>query len=170
VLGTLPATVNVIAGYFAGQYVLRHGAAASLRRLVLAGVACVVLALCWNAVLPFNKKLWTGSYVALTVGLDLLVLALLLVLIEVWGLRRGTYFFEVFGKNTLFIYLLSELVVIVLVKTCVGNVATYDWLYGTLFKPLAPERVASLLFAVVFMLGCWLAGYWLDRRRIYIKV
>ncbi|AVR95845.1 acyltransferase family protein [Pseudoduganella armeniaca] len=170
-LGTLPATVNVIAGYFAGRLLLVRGASwETLAKLMMAGVACMAVALCWSGVLPVNKKLWTGSYVLLTVGLDLLILPLLVYAIELRGLRRGAYFFEVFGKNTLFIYLLSEVLVIVMVKTFVGGVTVYDWLFATVFAPLAAPKVASLLFAMVFMLGCWLVGWWLDRRRIYIKV
>ena len=167
-LGTVPATVNVIAGYYAGRLLLARGATSrTLSRLALAGVACVLVALCWTLALPVNKKLWTGSYVLLTVGLDLLILPLLVYAIEVRGLRRGTYFFEVFGKNTLFIYLLSEVLVIGMVKTWVGGVSVYDWLYATLF---APSKFTSLVFAVAFMLVCWVVGYWMDRRRIYIKV
>jgi predicted acyltransferase len=167
-LGMLPATVNVIAGYYAGRLLLTRGATShALSRLALAGVACVLVALCWSLALPVNKKLWTGSYVLLTVGLDLLVLPLLVYAIEVRGLRRGTYFFEVFGKNTLFIYLLSEVLVIVMVKTSVGGVTVYDWLFATAFPP---SKAGSLAFAVAFMLACWVVGWWLDRRRIYIRV
>lgn len=173
-LGTLPATVNVIAGYFAGRMLLAKGATWEvLARLMMAGVVCVAVALCWSGVLPVNKKLWTGSYVLLTVGLDLLILPLLVYLVELRGdgnPRRWTYFFEVFGKNTLFIYLLSEVAVIVMVKTWVGQLTVYDWLYASAFAPLAAPKVASLLFAVLFMLACWLVGWWMDRRRVYIKV
>jgi len=172
-LGTIPATVNVLAGYFAGRLFAEKGATwETLARLMLAGVACIAVALCWNEVLPFNKKLWTSSYVLLTIGLDLLVLAVMIYLVEMRGSagRRWTYFFEVFGKNTLFIYLLSELAVVVLVRTRVGARDAYAWLYGATFEPLAPPRLASLLFAITFMLACWLAGYALDRNKIYIKV
>ncbi|MRV76384.1 DUF1624 domain-containing protein [Duganella sp. FT92W] len=176
-LGTIPATVNVIAGYFAGRLFADKGATwETLARLMLAGVACIAVALCWDQVLPFNKKLWTSSYVLLTVGLDLLVLPLMIYLVEMRGDSTGsagrgwTYFFEVFGKNTLFIYLLSELAVVVLVRTHIGGRDAYGWLYSVTFQPLAAPQLASLLFAVAFMLACWLAGYWLDRRKIYIKV
>jgi predicted acyltransferase len=172
-LGTLPATVNVLAGYFAGRLCIVKGASwETLARLMLAGVACIAVALCWNEVLPFNKKLWTSSYALLTVGLDLLALALLIYLVEMrGGAGRGwVYFFEVLGKNTLFIYLLSELAVVMLVRTHVDGRDAYTWLYSVTFQPLAPPQLASLLFAVSFMLACWLAGYALDRRAIYIRV
>lgn len=171
VLGTLPATVNVIAGYFAGRLLIARGQNyATLGRLALAGVACIAVALAWNEVFPINKKLWTSSYVLLTVGLDLLVLTALVYLIELRGLRRGTYFFEVLGKNTLFIYLLSELAVVVLQRIPAGAGNAYDWLYRTLFQGMGPAEVSSLLFALSFMLACWLVGYGMDRRGVYIKV
>ncbi|MGW8391018.1 acyltransferase family protein [Pseudoduganella sp. HUAS MS19] len=164
-LGTLPATVNVIAGYFAGRYLRENGATArALGLLAAAGVALSVLALCWAPLLPINKKLWTGSYVLLSTGIALLVLAALAWTIEVRGARRWTYFFEVFGKNTLFIYMLSQVAVIALDKT-----GTYTLLASAL-EPVGSPEAASLAFALLFMLACWLAGYWLDKRRIYIKV
>ena len=171
VLGTWPATVNVIAGYFAGRLLIARGQnLAALGRLALAGAVCIAVALGWNEVFPINKKLWTSSYVLLTVGLDLLLLAALVYLIELRGLRRGTYFFEVLGKNTLFIYLLSEVAVIVLqrIPTQTGN--AYDWLYRTVFQGLGPVPAGSLLFALSFMLACWLVGYAMDKRGVYIKV
>jgi predicted acyltransferase len=164
-LGTLPATVNVIAGYFAGRYLRANGASArTLGVLAAAGVGLSVLALSWAPLLPINKKLWTGSYVLLSAGTALLVLVALAWVIEVRGARRWTYFFEVFGKNTLFIYMLSQVAVIALDRT-----GTYAPLAAAL-QAIGSPKAASLAFALLFMLACWLVGYWLDRRTIYIKV
>lgn len=172
-LGTLPATVNVIAGYFAGRLIQAGGAVpvpAAIGKLALAGVVCVALGLCWNSVLPINKKLWTSSYVLLTVGLDLLVLALLMYVIELRKMRRWTYFFEVFGKNPLFIYLLSEIAVVIMFTVKVNGQAAYSWIYATVFQRWAGPNESSLLFALSFMLGCWMVAYLMDRARIYVKV
>ena len=173
VLGTLPSIVNVIAGYLAGSFV-RQAATAQLRsslvRLAVAGVICVAVALCWNEVFPINKKLWTSSYVMLGIGLDLLLLALLMFIIDVRQMTCWTYFFEVFGKNTLFIYLVSEVLVIIAFTVRIGGCNLYQWLYQHWFTGWAPARMASLLFAVSFMLLCWLIAYAMDKRKIYIKV
>ncbi len=164
-LGTLPATVNVIAGYFAGRYLRANGATSrTLGVLAAVGVAMSVLALCWAPLLPINKKLWTGSYVLLSTGTALLVLAALAWIIEVRGARGWAYFFEVFGKNTLFIYMLSQVAVVALDRT-----GTYAPLAAAL-QPVGSSKAASLMFALLFMLACWLVGYWLDKRKIYIKV
>src|SRR5450830_1357637 len=173
ILGILPSIVNVIAGYLAGSF-LRQTAPAQLRRslyqLAVAGVMCVAVALCWNTVFPINKKLWTSSYVMLGVGLDVLLLVALMFIIDVRRITGWTYFFEVFGKNTLFIYLLSMVLVIISFTVHVGSLNGYDWLYRTLFTGWAPPHLASLLFATSFMLLCWLIAYGMDKRKIYIKV
>jgi len=164
-LGTLPATVNVIGGYFAGRYLREKGATVrTLGVLAAAGAVLSLLALCWAPLLPINKKLWTGSYVLLSTGSALLVLVALAWIIEVRGARRWTYFFEVFGKNTLFIYMLSQVAVVALEKA-----GAYGPIAAAL-QPVGSPKAASLAFALLFMLACWLVGYWLDKRKIYIKV
>eukprot|EP01041_Mallomonas_annulata_P018142 gene18143-36937_t len=80
-------------------------------------------------------------------SLDLLVLPLLIYVIEMRGGRGWTYFFEVFGKNTLFIYLLSELAVVILVKTKVGGGNGYDWLYAHTLQALAQGDLYSTALA-----------------------
>ncbi|WP_342120352.1 acyltransferase family protein [Pseudoduganella sp. OTU4001] len=164
-LGTLPAVVNVIAGYFAGSYLRQHGATPrALATLATAGVVLSVLALGWSPLLPINKKLWTGSYVLLSTGTALLVLVALAWVIEVRGARGWTYFFEVFGRNTLFIYVLSQVAVVAMRK---GGALER---LAAAVQAAANPKAASLAFALAFTLACWLVGYLLDRKRIYIKV
>jgi predicted acyltransferase len=46
-----------------------------------------------------------------------------------------------------------------------------DWAAQHLFAPLAADpRIGSLLFALANLAGYWLLAWWLDRRRIYLKV
>lgn len=173
-LSTLPALVNVIVGYYAGQYVQRNGKNyESIARLLLTGALFIFIALCWNLIFPINKKLWTSSFTLLTTGLDLVILAALIYAIEIrnWTQRHWTQFFVVPGKNPLFIYLLSEVLVITLYMWPVApGVSAFEWLNSTIFQPMAPGALGSLLFAVCYMLLCWSVGWWLDRRRIYVRV
>ncbi len=171
-LGTLPATVNVIAGYLAAR-VLR--AAADPRRAVLGmalvGIALALAGLAWSPAFPIAKKLWTGSFVLLTTGIDLLVLAALAAGVEGRGPNPLTRFFQVFGRNPLVIYLFSELFVVTLGQIEVApGVGVYDWIGMNLFQALAPGALGSLLCATAYMLVCWLLGYVLDRRNIVVRV
>ena len=171
ILSTLPAIVNVLAGYFAGRFVREKGPNYEpIAKLMMLGAVALVVALCWSSVFPFNKKLWSSSYVLCTIGIDLFVLAILVYVIDLRKIRGWTYFFEVFGKNTLFIYLLSEILQTILWTAHVGNQALFEWIYATGFQWWAGDKPGSFVWALVFMFSCWLVGYALDKKRIYIKL
>jgi predicted acyltransferase len=171
ILSTLPAIVNVLAGYLAARFVRDHGTNRfTVARLLLLGTICVALSLWWNVAFPINKKLWTSSFVLCTIGIDLGVLAILICVVPQTTQRRWTYFFEVFGRNTLVIYLLAEAGQIVLQTIHIGQESLFEWLYAVGFAPWAGDEPASLLYAVVYMLCCWVVAYAMDRKRIYIKL
>jgi predicted acyltransferase len=171
ILSTLPAIVNVLAGYLAGRFIRDHGTkGATITRLLLAGVACVALALWWNTAFPINKKLWTSSYVLCTVGIDLGVLATLVYIVPQAKAPRWTYFFEVFGRNTLVIYLLSEIAEKPLHIIHIGQHSLSDWLYAVGFASWAGDKPGTLLYALAYMLGCWVVAYAMDRKGIYVKL
>ncbi len=170
-LSTLPAIVNVIAGYFAGNVVRKYGNSyETIGKLMVAGGVLILAALTWDMAFPINKKLWTSSFVLLTVGLDLMILSTLIYIIELYHYRRWANFFVVFGKNPLIIYLLSEILLVTLYLIPVGNTNLQRWLFKDVFLNIAPPIHASFLFAVSFMMVNWLVGYWMDRKKIYIRV
>lgn len=169
-LSTLPAIVNVIVGYFAGRLIQQKGNSyETISKLMVPGALLIFAALSWNMVFPINKKIWTSSFVLYTVGIDLLILAILIFVLEIKNKKRWTYFFEVFGKNTLFLYLLSEIGIVFFWVFQAGDVTLYQWLYENVFR-LSGAYVGSLLFALSWMMFCWLVGFWMDKKRIYIKV
>jgi predicted acyltransferase len=171
ILSTLPSVVNVIFGYIAGDYIRKQGNKyETIAKLLMAGAVLILLALTWNMVFPINKKIWTSSFVLLTVGLDLLILPILMFIIEIEKRQKWTYFFVVFGRNPLFIYLLSELLLITLYLIPAGDASLQRWLYKDIFGSIASPVNASFLFAFFFMLTCWAVGYILDRKKIYIRV
>lgn len=171
-LSTLPAIANVTFGYAAGKWIQEKGKTyEGLAKLLLVGVISIALALLWNPFFPINKKLWTGSFVLLTVGLDCVMLAALTYVTDFLQRTRWTYFFQVFGKNPLFIYLLSELGATLLWFIPMGErrQPLHMWLYENIFHP-AGDYLGSFLFAICFMLFCWLIGFLLDKRKIYVSV
>lgn len=180
-LSTLPSIANVTFGYAVGKWIQEktqpdnHVAIGKtyegLAKLLLIGFVTITLALFWNQFFPINKKLWTGSFVLLTVGIDCVLLAALIYVIDFLQRTKWTYFFEVFGKNPLFIYLLSELGATLLGFFKIGNAhqSLHSWLYHNIFQH-AGMYFGSFLFAITFMLFCWLVGYVLDKKKIYVRV
>jgi len=170
-LSTLPAVGNVVGGYLVGRFIQQKGKTyEGLAKLLLAGCALVCLAYFWDITFPINKKLWTSSFVLYTVGLDCVILSAIIFIVDFLNKRNWTYFFEVFGRNPLFIYLLSEILVTILYLVLVSpKVNLHGWIYRNIFSH-AGAYLGSLLFAISYMLICWLVGLWLDKRKIYVRV
>jgi predicted acyltransferase len=171
VLSTLPSIVNVIIGYFAGVFIKKTGNNfETIAKLLLAGVAMVCVAYFWDLLFPINKKLWTSSFVLYTCGIDLVILGTLIYVIDILGRKNWTYFFEVFGKNPLFIFLLSEILAILLWFIPVNGRSLYEVINDAVYQKLMPGPWGSLAFALTVMMTCWAVGYVLDKKKIYVRV
>jgi predicted acyltransferase len=170
-LSTLPSVVNVTFGYMVGKFIQQKGKTfEGLAKLLLLGFAFIVIAYCWDLGFPINKKLWTSSFVVYTVGLDCVIIAAIMYVVDFLGRTKWTKFFTVFGKNPLFIYLLSEVgATILFTIRPQPDTDMVSWLYNNIYRH-AGLYFGSLLFAVSWMLFCWLIGLFLDRRKIYIRV
>lgn len=170
-LSTLPAVVNVIAGYVAGVFIQKSGNnIRTVIKLSIVGVIFLVVAQIWDIWFPINKPIWSSSYVIYSTGWTLLVLSVLILIIEIFGLKKWSSFFEAFGKNPLFVFVMSGLVVMLMNIIYVNGQALKPWLYQNLYLSWLNNYNASLLFAISYMLLIWLFGYWLHKKRIYIKV
>jgi len=190
---TLPAITQVIFGYLVGTYILQQGKLATaensqtnlfktLTGLFIAAVAFLAAGYCWSFSFPVNKKIWTSSYVLVTTGLATAVLATLVYAIEGSAVRnRVTRFFDVFGKNALFVFALSAFLPKGLRLLRIPNgsdaaghaqyLSPWNWWYEKVcrFAPGAPQ-FGSLLFALTVVLFMWAICYGLDKKRLYIKV
>jgi predicted acyltransferase len=169
---TIPAIVNVIAGYLAGVYLRREeNRHKAVRWLIAAGGAILAAGIAWSFAFPLAKRLWTSSFALVNIGIDLVLLAGLIAYVEIAGRRFGVRFCEVFGRNPLAIYLFSELFVVVLqlIRAPSGE-GLYDWIGLHLFQVALPGPAGALACAIAYMLVCWGFGYLLDRNRILIKI
>ena len=169
-LTTFPSIGNVVAGFLVGSYLQKKGNTyEALAKLLMAGFICFFISYWWNLGFPINKKLWTSSFVMRTVGLDCMILACIIYWIDFKNKTKSVYFFQVFGRNPLPIYLLSEIGVIILFIIRVGDISLFEWIYQNIYAH-AGNYIGSLLFAVSWMLFCWCFGYILDKKKIYLKV
>lgn len=182
-MSTLPAIVQVMFGYFTGDYIQKKGKNFEmLSHLFIAGAVLIFTGFCWDMVFPVNKKIWTSSYVVYTTGLALMTIGLLIYLIEFRAVKGWwSRFFDVFGKNPLFVFALSAflpktLSLIQLYEYTNANgkpvaVNPWNWPYQALFRhiPGRPET-GSLLAALLVITLMWAICYWLDKRKIYIRV
>lgn len=168
-LSSLPAIVSVLAGYYvAAQLKLRSAQAGAVWLL---NAAALLLPLAWlcSVFWPVNKALWSGSYVLLSVGILLLILAALVWLCDVRQQRGLLQPLIVYGSNPLFIYILAWLWAVSAGLIPLGDSNLYQYSFELLAQLLAP-KAASLLFALLHVLLFWWLSLLLYRRHIIIKL
>lgn len=174
IMSTMSAIVNVIFGYLVGDYIQKKGKSFEmLTGLFVAGVALILTGFCWDMVFPINKKIWTSSYTVYTSGLATITIATMIYLIEFKNARGWlSKFFDVFGKNALFVFALSAFLPkgLALIKLGEG-VNPWNWLYKKVLIhiPGAPEN-GSLAYAVCVISFMWFICWWMDKKKIYVKV
>jgi predicted acyltransferase len=76
----------------------------------------------------------------------------------------------VFGKNPLFIYVVSELLIVIFSLIPLGQNGNVAETSADGIMKVLPGAFGSLLFAVIYMLICWSVGKFLDKKKIYIRV
>lgn len=176
VLSTLPSVVTVLLGWLSGELMSRRTAQKDVlvRDLLTFGLMLGFAGLAWDVFFPINKKIWSSSYVLYVGGISMVLLAFSVWVIDINGWRKGIGFFLTFGANSLFAYVLSEALVIGLgnITWGAGEAATdaRTWIYDTVFRPIEGGEFSSFLFAISYMLLCWLVCRWLYVRKIYIKI
>ena len=155
-LSTVPALATVLLGVRAGTW-LRLG---QLNKLIGAGLAAVLLGALWSLVLPFNKQLWTSSFVLWTGGFCMLAIALLHYLIDT---RHWPAIGQSFGVNAIAAYAGSWIGICLLYGSGAFGVI-YPALFSGPFAQLVSPEFASLLFALVFTGVFALAVKFMARR------
>lgn len=197
IMSTLPAIVNVLFGFLIGDYIRKRGQQVQLMEdhavkgfeiyktlslLFVTAVGFLVAGYFWSLDFPVNKRIWTSSYVMVTTGMATAILATMIYAIEIKKVKNWlTRFFDVFGKNALFVFALSAFLPRGLRLIRIPNgvnakgdplyTSPWSFMYDKVYKFVPGDpRIGSLLFALTVIIFMWAICYWLDKKRIYIKV
>ena len=171
-LSTIPAVATVLLGFMAGNLISSLGTSwKTVGWLAVTGAVLIGAGLLWGQYFPINKPIWTSSYVLYAGGIGMMVLALLFMVIDIWGLRGWTGFFNTFGTNALFTYVLAGIWTKTMLNIKIGEVTLYNWIFTHICSPLFEnQKLASLLFAIIQVTIIWAFGYILYRRKIIIRL
>ncbi|OSO93310.1 DUF5009 domain-containing protein [Cylindrospermopsis raciborskii CENA303] len=172
---TIPAIVNVLFGYFAGQWMRKSTINSHTSMdLVLWGLCSLVVGMIWDGLFPINKKLWTSSYVLFSTGWGLVFLAACYDLIEVRKIKRWSKGFEIIGLNAIALFVASVFLIKVTVKLKIGEgenaISVYNWIYRNLFASWVGNTNGSFLFALATLLLWYGLAFFMYRQRWFIKV
>lgn len=161
-LSTLPAIATTLLGLRTGDWLRRDRP----RRLWSASFIALGAGALWSLWLPFNKNLWTPSYVLWTGGWAMLALAVCHYLID----RRGwPALGRSFGVNAIAAYAGSALMVYAF-----AALGWWEPIYRIGFAdgmtPRFGPYLPSLAFALAFVAFWWIVVRWMDRRGWYLKI
>ena len=174
-LSTLPAVVTVLMGYWAMQWLKAQGNQTFTSvRLGGAGAIALGVGYFWGLFFPVSKPLWTSSYVLVSGGWSLIVLAICFQVVDVMRLRSLGWPFEIMGRNAISIFVGSGIVARILYRTNIGSgedaPSTYQWLFENGYASWAGPWIGSLLFAITMTLIWWTVSWIMYRNRWLLRV
>jgi len=162
-ISTIPAISTALLGIFTGN-ILKSTTSKTERstvmKLILIGIALVVLAQLWNLVFPINKNLWTSSFVLQCGGISMLLMALFYYFIDVLGYKKWTFFFKVIGMNSILIYMSGSFI-----NWSYTTSALFGW-----FGDLVGEPYNSVVMIVCLLAVQWGFLYVLYKKKLFLKV
>lgn len=171
-LSAVPTTALVLLGTLAGER-LRHASwRAAALALAAAGALALGLGYLWAPALPFNKPLWTGSYLLAAGGIGALALAALHTIAEGTGRGGWLYVLIVPGSNALVGYVAPILVKVLVFQSMrwPGSRVTVEaTIQGGLYARLGRIE-GGWAYTLGYMALWWLALALLHRRRLFLRV
>lgn len=183
ILSTIPAIAHVLLGFCVGRMMLGDRKEGEERlttlnshiiKLFLAGTILTFSGFLLSYGCPISKKLWSPTFVLTTCGLASSLLALLIWIIDVKGYKKWSMFFEAFGVNPLFMYVLGGVLGILLGSIQMpydgDYISIHGFIYKVLLAPVFGDTGGSLVYALLFVGLNWCIGYQLYKRKIYIKI
>lgn len=175
ILSTLPSIAHVLLGFWAGKLISEtKDLGEKIQKLFIFGTILLFLGFLLDYGFPINKKIWSSSFVLATCGLASLLLGLLIWIIDIKHKKSWSVFFESFGVNPMFIYVLGAFLSILMgnIKfTYLGElVSVKGFIYTNWMLPVFGDYLGSLVFALCFVAVNWVVGHILYKKKIYIKL
>lgn len=174
-LSTLPSIAHVLIGFLFGKLIVENkDNHTRVEKLLLWGTILAFAGLLLQYGCPINKKIWSPTFVLTTTGFAAQLLGLLIWIIDINKKERWSRFFHAFGVNPLIVYVFAGVFATLLSNirfTVRGEaISIKGFVYEVLLRPWAGDYFGSLLYALLFITVCWLFGYILYKRNIYIKL
>lgn len=174
-LSSIPSIAHVLIGFLFGNMIVgTKDNNKRVEKILIWGTVLAFSGLLLHYGCPINKKIWSSTYVLATTGFAAQLLGLLIWIIDINKKEKWSRFFHAFGVNPLFVFVLggvlANLVGTIKVSHAGAPITIKGYVYNILIQPWAGDYFGSFLFSIIFISICWLFGYILYKKNIYIKI
>ncbi len=143
--------------------------------LLAGGLVLALIGWLWNLDLPFNKPVWTSSYILFTSGLGSILLGVLYLLIDVRMWRMWAFPLVIFGMNAIAAYVIP-----ILVKVYVLQGWTWKMPDGST-QPLQAAILHACkahfggigggwTYTASYILVWWLVLLYMYRKKVFLRI
>ncbi len=164
-LSFLPTLGTMILGLIAGQGLKAEAPRVPMKKLLIAGAACVAagLLLHFAGICPIVKRIWTPAWTLFSGGLCFWFLAAFSWIVDVRGYRKWAFPLLVIGMNSIAAYLMAHLFESFLASS-------FEIHVGRFFVTLFGLKIEVFLRGLAVLIAYWWMLYWMYRRKIFLRV
>ena len=170
-LKTFPAIVSGMIGMLIGKLILAIDEPyKKVTWVFFVGFSIYLVGGAWGWFMPYNMKLWSSSYTLWTAGVCTMCLAACILVVDILGYTKGTKLGTVYGANAITSYVLSLILTLVFYSPGFWGFSLNGlWMDGLTAVGM-PPKLASLLYAILYMYIIYIPAYILYRKRIFIRL
>lgn len=173
-LSTISSAITVLSGYLICTNILQQKTEKQqILQLTAVGSVVLTLGLAWSVWHPINKSLWTGSFVLISSAFACFSLAAIIFFWRVPVIKTALHGLKIYGSNPIFIYVVAWVLAIFLNRFTLTveqqSNSMKVWIYSS-FQSVMTDKLASLLYAILFTALFYVIALVLYKKRIFIKL
>lgn len=170
-LSTLPALGSCIMGMLTGKLILsKMNDDRKVIWLFTLGLAATIMGYIWGWFFPINKNLWTSSYVLVTGGFAMIVLAASIFRIDLLQKVKLARVGIIFGSNAIVVYVLADVLSFIFYELPLGRFGLNEHMVNLAQVSLFSPEFLSMLYALLYIGILFIPVWWLYNRKIFIKL
>lgn len=161
IFNTVSHIMLSMTGVLVGNFIFgKREKTEKVRFLFIAGAAMIVVGEIWGLLFPIMRCFMTSTFVLVSGGIGVLLLATLYWIIDIKGYTKWAFFFYVFGVNSIAIYMMAHLFDFRLIgNILVGGIST-----------LFSSNIQAFIQAVTAMVIMWLIMYYMYCKKTFLKI
>jgi predicted acyltransferase len=164
-LSFIPTLGTMILGLVAGRWLRAAAPRIPMKRLLIAGAIGIAAGLLLHVtgICPVVKRIWTPSWTLFSGGACFLFLAGFCWVIEVRGYKKWSFPLVVIGMNSIAAYVIAHFFEEFIVDSFHVHLGPHVFqIFGTALEPLTQGAVVLLTY--------WLLLFWMQRRKLFLKI